>query len=63
MTRWALQQSASRAAYLVVAADGSSAGLYAVAQYTGRAGIAALAVRPGVYTVVRPAVTASVTSP
>jgi uncharacterized protein DUF5719 len=60
---WTLQHSAGRAAYLVLAADGSSAGLYAVAHYSGRAGIAALAVRPGAYTAVRPAVTASVTTP
>jgi P pilus assembly chaperone PapD len=63
MTRWTLQHSAGRAAYLRVAADGSSAGLYAVAHYSSRTGIAALAVRPGSYTVVRPAVTASVTTP
>jgi hypothetical protein len=63
VTRWALQRSAGRAAYVVVTADGSPAGLYGVAHYTGRAGIASLAVRPGAYTVVRPAVTASVTTP
>jgi hypothetical protein len=58
-----LQRSAGRAAYVVVTADRSPAGLYGVAHYTGRAGIASLAVRPGTYTVVRPAVTASVTTP
>jgi P pilus assembly chaperone PapD len=63
VTDWTLQQSAGTAAYVVLAADGSPAGLYAVAHYAGRAGIAALAVRPGTYTVVRPAVTASVTAP
>ena len=63
VTDWTLQHAAGRAAYVVLAADGSPAGLYAVAHYSGRAGIAALAVRPGTYTVVRPAVTASVTTP
>jgi hypothetical protein len=60
---WTLRRSKGRAAYVVLTADGSTAGLYAVAHYTGRAGISALAVRPGTYTVDRPAVTASVTTP
>jgi hypothetical protein len=63
VTGWTLRHAAGRAAYVVVAADGSSTGLYAVAHYTGRAGIAAVAVRPGAYTVVRPAVTATVVTP
>jgi P pilus assembly chaperone PapD len=63
VTDWTLRRSKGRAAYVVLLADGSTAGLYAVANYTGPAGISALAVRPGTYTVVRPAVTASVTTP
>jgi P pilus assembly chaperone PapD len=63
VTDWTLRRSKGRAAYVVLLADGSTAGLYGVAHYTGRAGISALAVRPGTYTVVRPAVTASVTTP
>jgi P pilus assembly chaperone PapD len=63
VTDWTLRRSKGSVAYVVLLADGSTAGLYAVAHYTGPAGISALAVRPGTYTVVRPAVTASVTTP
>jgi hypothetical protein len=63
VTGWTLRDPAGRAAYLVVTTEGSSAGVYALAHYSGRAGIAALALRPATFTVVRPAVAATVTTP
>jgi hypothetical protein len=62
VTGWRLRDPAGRAAYLVASPEAGSAGVYAVAHYSSRAGITALALRPATYTVVRPAVAATVTT-